>query len=88
MPPAAEKSTKTKLINRAKALAALSLPVLVLAGVVALYLAIEGRQHGVPTSTVEKSETLSATSADAKVDMERRAEGATTVTTYTITGRY
>jgi hypothetical protein len=70
------------------ALAALLLPVLVLGAAVALYVAIEGRRHGVPASTVEKSETLSATSADAKVDIERHAQGATTVTTYTITGRY
>jgi hypothetical protein len=81
-------TTRTRFMRRAKALGVLSLPVLLLAGVVALYLAIEGRRHGVPASTVEKSETLSATSADANVQVERHAQGATTVTTYTITGRY
>jgi hypothetical protein len=83
--------TKTKLINRARALGVLLLPVLVLGAALALSFVARGRERRVGATVDDRGrqdETLSATSADANVQVERHAQGATTVTTYTITGRY
>jgi hypothetical protein len=78
--------------NRAKALFGFAWPVLVFCALAALLLFVERGPHGAlnpsaapPTS---KDGWLSATSEDASIQVTQRSEGATTVTTYTVTGKY
>jgi hypothetical protein len=83
-------TSNTKAIRRAKSLVLLLLPPLLAASAIALCYSM-GQRNGVRGSVHEPSrndEVLSATSADATVEVSQQWDGSATVTIYTITGTY